>query len=139
MKFSIFNFQFSIWLLFLPGLATRLPAQSTLTGGVLLNSGSVKSNWVASSTKLTWRSIAVNNAGAADQWIMVFDSATNKLNNAPVELVAFKVLAGTTGYFDAANGPVEFKRGLNIAASSTPVTLTNDAAATVIITVIRNP
>lgn len=114
-------------------------AQSTLTPGVLLNSGAAKSNWVASTTKVAWRSVIVNNVSATDYWIMVFDSATNQLNNAPVELAAIKVTAGTTGYIDPPSGPVQFVRGLNVVASTTPITLTNDQTAAVVITVIRNP
>jgi len=119
--------------------AFNLHAQPAVTPGVLINAGAAKSNWVASTTPVVWRSVVINNPGAVDYWVMVFDSKTNQLDNAAVQFSAVKVTAGTTGFIDPPSGPVNFSRGLNICASTTPVTLTNAGAAGLIFTVIRNP
>lgn len=123
-------------------LTCSLSAQSTLTPGVQINPGHATNKWQVATTATTWRSIIVNNTGASDLWIFVFDSATNKLNNTTFQVAPFKVTAGTTGYFDPPSGPLRFERGLVLHSSTTTPTLTNNAAAgsnALAITVIRNP
>ncbi len=116
-------------------------AQSSLTPGVAKTSPVLTNNYVVATSKVVFRSVIVQNASATDYWVLLFDSATNQLNNASPAIAAFKVTAGTTGFFDPPSGPVQFSRGLNIAQSTTPTTLTNVSAATsaLKITAILNP
>jgi len=116
--------------------------QSGLTPGVALNSGLATNKWQAATNPVTWRSLVVNNTGAADVWVFAFDSRSNKMDNAMFQIAPFKVTAGSTGYFDPASGPVRFEIGLVIHTSTTTPTLTNVVAAgsnACAITVIRNP
>jgi len=116
-------------------------AQSSLTPGVAKTSPTLTNSYVVASSPVVWRTILVNNASATDYYVHIFDSATNQLDNATPAIAAFKVTAGLTSYFDSANGPIKFNRGLLVVQSTTPTTLTNVSAGTSAfkVTAILNP
>lgn len=121
--------------------ALSATAQSSLTPGVAKTSPTTTNSYVVATGKTVWRSILVNNDSATDYYVHIYDSATNQLDNAKPAIAAFKVSAGLTSYFDSANGPILFNRGLLVVQSTTPTTLTNVSAGTSAfkVTAILNP
>jgi len=127
--------------LFLALSAFTIAAQSSLTPGVAKTSPTLTNSYVVATGKVAWRTVLVNNASATDYYVHIYDSATNQLDNATPAIAAFKVTAGLTSYFDSANGPILFNRGLLVVQSTTPTTLTNVSAGTSAfkVTAILNP
>lgn len=85
-------------------------------------------NWVATTEASQVFSVSVYNSGSSTVYLMVFDSATNQLVNARPALSAIRVPANETWGWDWAANGIPFDYGVNVAISTTPLTLTNAAA-----------
>ncbi len=89
--------------------------------------GSPTNMWQATTNAAKVYDITVFNTGATDLYLLVFDSKTNQLVNTAPSITPVKVLAGaSTSMFWM--GGRNFRRGVTLATSTTPATLTNSAA-----------
>ncbi len=96
-----------------------------------------QTNWVAFSNQASQVfTVTLDNFTASDIYLFIRDIGTNSSNGATGSVSGVRIPTGTTGGHDFGPSGAPFE-SLNIAASSTPYTLTNLTANVGVITVTR--
>jgi hypothetical protein len=82
-------------------------------------------NWVATTNASQVFDIELSNFSGADVYLLIFDSATNKLAGAVPDRAPILVPNNTTGSKSWGPSGSPFAYGVNVCASTTPHSLTN--------------
>ena len=102
------------------------------TTGILTN------NWAAHTRPRQVFNVTAYNSSGSTVYLMIWDSATNRLANEVPGFAPLPIPANSTGSIDWGPAGCPFWYGFNAAVSTTPLTLTN-ASAVALISVVSGP